>query len=243
MQPSFKTGGVLRKNGSLVISMPERTHVSQFQQHAGGFCSVSMVEGVPITGISSVYVYFLCVYMHTYIHTYICVLGIAQALCRGFKFCFAYAHPCVCTHARMCMYTCVCARNIHMRVRAHFEVNFTNYANHIIPVLVVVSMYMCVCLYECIHTCNQTLWFLFFAGDEIFFFGIIDFLQEYTAKKRSETFVRSLFYRKREISCVSVLPTSSLCMYVCMYVCMYACMCAYYIYIYIYIYSERRSYA
>ncbi len=40
-------------------------------------------------------------------------------------------------------------------------------------------------------------------GEEIYFFGIIDFLQEYNSRKRSETLLKRLFYNKQEISCVS----------------------------------------
>jgi hypothetical protein len=44
------------------------------------------------------------------------------------------------------------------------------------------------------------------AGEEIYFFGIIDFLQEYTSKKRTQTFYWSLFHSKKAISCVRTKP-------------------------------------
>ncbi len=51
------------------------------------------------------------------------------------------------------------------------------------------------------------------AGEEIYYVGIIDFLTNYNAFKVSETAVKSLFYQKSQLSCVShVLRLDFLCL-------------------------------
>ncbi|CAN0017315.1 unnamed protein product, partial [Choristocarpus tenellus] len=42
-------------------------------------------------------------------------------------------------------------------------------------------------------------------GDDIYFMGIIDILQEYNARKHGETLYKSLKHDKAEISCVDPL--------------------------------------
>ncbi len=52
-----------------------------------------------------------------------------------------------------------------------------------------------------IHT--HTLYACINAGEEIYFFGIINFLHGYTADKKAKTMLRSMFYNKRNSTYVS----------------------------------------
>ncbi len=81
------------------------------------------------------------------------------------------------THTNTCTYTHICTSYKHTNTHIHM-----NTLAHIYT-------------YIYIHT---------FAGNDIYFFGIIDFLQEYDSKKRSETAIKRLFNRRKDISCVSV---------------------------------------
>ena len=42
------------------------------------------------------------------------------------------------------------------------------------------------------------------AGDEIYFFGIINFLKPYNSRRRSETVLKRLFFPKADLSSVSI---------------------------------------
>ncbi len=89
---------------------------------------------------------------------------------------------------------------------------------YIIDVLYVyIYIYIYIYMYIYTHTHTNTYTYAN-TGREIYFFGIIDFLQEYNMRKRSETIFRRIFHKKKDISCVS---------YVCAYI---------YIYIYMYMY-------
>jgi hypothetical protein len=142
----------------------------------------------------------------------------------------------VCVHVCVCVYIYI---YIYIYTHTHIAVEGR-------MVCMCLCTYICVCMYTYMythvyiyiqtHTYTHTHTYIH-TGEEIYFFGTIDFLQEYGSKKRYENVFKRLFHSKKSISCVS--------MYVCMYsyiqIHVHECACMYVsnTYIHVLIHSKK----